>query len=140
MSYGEKKRVAIAGVLAMEPDILLLDEPTSNLDPRGRRELVEILRGLDKTMIVATHDVNAATLLTDRALVLNEMKLAEGALRDVFSQKVLLEKANLDIPDITKLFLSLRENGVTVDRLPLTIEEASKELLEGQARKGDSGD
>lgn len=136
MSYGEKKRVAIAGVLAMEPDILLLDEPTSNLDPKGRRELVEILRGLDKTMIVATHDVNAATLLVDRAFVLNERKLAEGTLRDVFSQSTLLEKANLDVPDITKLFMSLRENGVTVDKLPLSIEEASKELLKGRPRKG----
>lgn len=128
MSYGEKKRVAIAGILAMEPDILLLDEPTSNLDPKGRRELIEILGGLDKTMIVATHDVNAATLLADRALVLNERKLAEGTLRDVFSQAALLEKANLDVPDITKLFMSLRENGVIVDKLPLSIEEALKEL------------
>ncbi len=128
MSYGEKKRVAIAGILAMEPDILLLDEPTSNLDPKGRRELIEILGGLDKTMIVATHDVNAATLLADRGFVLNERKLAEGTLRDVFSQSTLLEKANLDVPDITKLFMSLRENGVTVDKLPLSIEEALKEL------------
>jgi cobalt/nickel transport system ATP-binding protein len=130
MSYGEKKRVAIAGILAMEPDILLLDEPTSNLDPGGRRELIEILGGLDKTLIVATHDVNAGTLLADRALVLNKKKLAEGSLREIFSRKHLLEEANLDLPDVAKLFLHLMKNGASFDRLPLSVEEGSKELLD----------
>ncbi len=128
MSYGEKKRIAIAGVLAMAPEILLLDEPTSNLDPRGRAELIEILRSLDNTMIIATHDVNVASMMVERALVLNKRKMAEGTLREIFSQAKLLDQANLDVPEITKLFLTLEEMGVRVDNLPLSVEEGSREL------------
>jgi cobalt/nickel transport system ATP-binding protein len=128
MSYGEKKRVAIAGVLAMRPEMLLLDEPTANLDPKGRAELIAILRSLDKTMIIATHDVNVASVMVERALVVNKRKLAEGSLRDVFSQANLLEGANLEVPDVTKLFLTLKEMGMQVDNLPLSVEEGSKEL------------
>ncbi len=128
MSYGEKKRIAIAGVLAMKPEILLLDEPTANLDPKGRAELIEILRSLDNTMIIATHDVNVASVMVERALVLNKLKMAEGTLREIFSQASLLEEANLDVPEVTKLFLILKEMGVDVDNLPLSVAEGSKEL------------
>lgn len=128
MSYGEKKRIAIAGVLAMAPEILLLDEPTSNLDPRGRAELIEILRSLDNTMIIATHDVNLASMMVEKALVLNKRKMAEGTLREIFSQAKLLDQANLDVPEITKLFLTLEEMGVRVNNLPLSVEEGSREL------------
>lgn len=128
MSYGEKKRIAIAGVLAMKPEILLLDEPTANLDPKGRAELIEILGNLDNTMIIATHDVNVASLMAEKALVLNKRKMAEGTLREVFSQASLLEKANLEVPEVTKLFLTLKEIGVQVDNLPLSVEEGSEEL------------
>ncbi|TET91953.1 MAG: ATP-binding cassette domain-containing protein [Methanomassiliicoccales archaeon] len=128
MSYGEKKRVAIAGVLAMRPEILLLDEPTSNLDPRGRTELIAILRNLENTMIIATHDVNVASLIAERALVLNKKKLAEGSLREVFSQSSLLEGANLEVPDIAKLFLLLQEEGLSFEELPLSVREGSENL------------
>jgi len=136
MSYGEKKRVAIAGVLAMRPEILLLDEPTANLDPRGRAELIKILGNLDNTMIIATHDVNVASVMVEKALVLNERKLGEGAIREVFSQFSLLEGANLDVPEVTKLFLTLKEMGVQVGNLPLSVEEGSKELSSILKRKG----
>lgn len=128
MSYGEKKRVAIAGVLAMKPEILLLDEPTSNLDPRGRTEFMSILRDLDNTMIIATHDVNVASLIAEEALVLNEKKLAEGTLRDIFTQADLLEGANLEVPDIAKLFLSMEKNGLSFSKLPLSVDEGAKEF------------
>lgn len=128
MSYGEKKRVAIAGVLAMKPEILLLDEPTSNLDPRGRSELVTILRSLENTIIVATHDVNVASMIAEKAMVLNKQKLTEGPLREVFSQTSLLESANLEVPDVTKLFISLKEEGLTVDNLPLSVKEGTEHL------------
>jgi cobalt/nickel transport system ATP-binding protein len=128
MSYGEKKRVAIAGVLAMKPEILLLDEPTSNLDPRGRTEFMSILRDLDNTMIIATHDVNVASLIAEEALVLKEKKLAEGTLREIFTQADLLEGANLEVPDITKLFLSMEKDGLSFSRLPLSVDEGAKEF------------
>ncbi|UCD92787.1 MAG: ABC transporter ATP-binding protein [Methanobacteriota archaeon] len=128
MSYGEKKRVAIAGVLAMKPEILLLDEPTSNLDPRGRSELVTILRSLENTIIVATHDVNVASMIAEKAMVLNKQKLTDGPLREVFSQTSLLESANLEVPDVTKLFISLKEEGLTVDNLPLSVKEGTEHL------------
>lgn len=123
MSYGEKKRVAIAGVLAMRPEILLLDEPTSNLDPKGRTELIGILRDLENTMIIATHDVNVASLIAEKALVLNKQKLTEGTLREVFSQTDLLEGAHLEVPTVAKLFLSLEEEGLSFDELPLSVQE-----------------
>lgn len=130
MSYGEKKRIAIAGVLAMRPEILLLDEPTANLDPKGRAELIEILGNLDNTMIIATHDVNVASLMVERALVLNKRKLADGTLRDIFSQADLLKEANLEVPDIARLFLALQGMEVQVHSLPLSIEEGLASLSE----------
>lgn len=129
MSYGEKKRIAIAGVLAMRPEILLLDEPTANLDPKGRAELIEILGNLDNTMIIATHDVNVASVMAERGLVLNKRKLADGTLREIFSQDVLLEQANLEVPEIAKLFLEMRRRGVSIHKLPLSVEDGSEELI-----------
>ena len=71
LSYGEKKRVAIAGILAMEPNILLLDEPTANLDPKGRSELMDIIKNSCDTLICATHDINIASELAERIIILN---------------------------------------------------------------------
>ncbi len=128
MSYGEKKRVAIAGVLAMRPEILLLDEPTANLDPKGRAELIEFLGNLDNTMIIATHDVNVASVMVERAMVLDKRKLADGTLRQIFSRTDLLKGANLEVPDVTKLFLTLKEMGLQVNDLPLSVKEGSRQL------------
>ena len=86
LSFGEKKRVAIAGVLAMRPPILLLDEPTANLDPQGRRDLVNVLMPLrDKTMVIATHDLSVACELTDRVIVLKRTGLYDGDFRGGWS-------------------------------------------------------
>jgi cobalt/nickel transport system ATP-binding protein len=127
LSYGEKKRVAIAGILAMKPQILLLDEPTSNLDPKGRNELMKVVKTSCETIVLATHDVNIAAQIADRVIVLNKKVVADGPPMGLFSNTKLLDQNNLDAPEITKLFLSMKEAGYDVN-LPLSSDEAILEL------------
>lgn len=96
LSGGEKRRVALAGVLAMRPEAILLDEPTSMLDPRACRELAEHLRGLSALQVIATHDLAFARRVCDRAVLLQRGRLvAEGALEDVLARHELLEACGL---------------------------------------------
>lgn len=127
LSYGEKKRVAIAGILAMKPEILLLDEPTANLDPKGRAELMDIIKRSCETLVIATHDVNTAVHIANRAVVLNKKIATNGSMRKLFSNEKLLRENNLEAPEITKLFLSLRDSGYDLT-LPLSSDEAALEL------------
>lgn len=91
LSMGEKKRVAIATVLAMQPAMLLLDEPSAGLDPRGRRELIALLNGLPQTLLIATHDLDLANLTCPRLVILDEGRIvAEGASRDLLADSGLL--------------------------------------------------
>ncbi len=91
LSGGEKKRAAIASVLSMQPPILVLDEPTAGLDPRSRRELIELLRELPQTMLIATHDLEMARSLLARAVVMNGGRIvADGASADILSNEALL--------------------------------------------------
>jgi len=134
LSAGEKKRAAIATVLAMRPRILLLDEPTVNLDPRNRLELANLLRSLhnrrEMTLITASHDVNFLPEVADRAYILNKGHVtSEGSLREVFSSSRLMSEANLEPPTITRLFSILAEKKkVRTQPLPLTVEEALSAL------------
>ena len=99
LSTGERKRVCLAGVLACEPDILVLDEPTSNLDPRARRQLLEILRTFPGTQIIATHDLDFALELCQRALVLDGGQLqADGPLQHVLANPSLMDRHGLEVP------------------------------------------
>ncbi|MFO0947588.1 MAG: ABC transporter ATP-binding protein [Planctomycetota bacterium] len=99
LSVGERKRVCMAGVLACEPSILALDEPTSNLDPRGRRQLIEILRELPLAKIIATHDLEMVLELCPRLLLLDEGKIhADGHSRDLLQQADLMLKHGLEVP------------------------------------------
>jgi cobalt/nickel transport system ATP-binding protein len=127
LSYGEKKRVAIAGILAMKPEILLLDEPTSNLDPKGRIELMDIIKRSCETLVIATHDINIAAQIADRGIVLNKKVISNGPMMELFSDAELLKQNNLDAPEITKLFLSMKELGYDVN-LPLSAAEALSEM------------
>ncbi|MEM2934225.1 MAG: ATP-binding cassette domain-containing protein [Halobacteria archaeon] len=134
LSGGEKKRVAIAGILAMEPQVLILDEPTAGLDPDGVKKIIKLLRDLnDKfriTIIVATHDVDTVPLFADRICVLSTGRLIlDGAPRAVFSRSQVLEQSSLDLPGVTKLFKILKESGIPCLDTPLTIGEAKEELL-----------
>ncbi len=99
LSFGQRRRVAVATVLAMEPEILVLDEPSSNLDPAGRRELADILRSLDITMLMVTHDLPYALELCPRAVVMNHgVIVADGPTVDVLSDERMMRANRLELP------------------------------------------
>ncbi|RBQ22010.1 cobalt ABC transporter ATP-binding protein [Spongiactinospora rosea] len=99
LSFGQRRRVAVATVLAMRPEILVLDEPSSNLDPASRRELAEILRSLDVTVLLVTHDLPYALELCERALILSGGVIAaDGPIRDILSDRALLAEHRLELP------------------------------------------
>ncbi|MEM3383332.1 MAG: ATP-binding cassette domain-containing protein [Nitrososphaerales archaeon] len=134
LSAGEKKKAAIATVLVMKPKILILDEPTANLDPKGKKELVKIIDNLHKnqkiTLIIATHDMDFIPLIADRAYILNKRIIAEGNLEDIFSDSDMMMKAGLDLPTVTRLFEFINEfmGSDKVKPIPLTIEQALQEI------------
>ncbi|MGP8319331.1 MAG: energy-coupling factor ABC transporter ATP-binding protein [Methanosarcinaceae archaeon] len=132
MSYGQKKKAALAAVLSMEPKILVLDEPTANLDPKSRSDLIRVINDLNKkegmTIVIAMHDVNALSELSDRVYVLNKTIMAEGYARDIFSDSKLLEANNLVAPDIFNLFKILKCFGYDYEELPLSMHEAAEIL------------
>jgi cobalt transport protein ATP-binding subunit len=100
LSFGEKKRVAVATVLSMRPEILVLDEPTSNLDPRSRRRLVGILQGLPVTKIIVTHDLPVAYELCERAVILDAGRIvADGPTQAILADERLLDTHGLELPD-----------------------------------------
>lgn len=99
LSGGEKRAVAIATVLSMSPDILVLDEPSANLDPRSRRQLIDMLRGFEHTKIIATHDLDMVLDLCERCIVLHEGQVkADGPTADIFRDEQLLEESHLEKP------------------------------------------
>lgn len=136
LSYGMKKRVAIAGIMAMDPNILLLDEPTSGLDPRARSELIKLLKGMDRSMLIATHDLEAAAEIVDRAVVLNVGILMEGTMRDLVMSRDVLERAGLEIPPVSRLFSVLGSMGYSVDALPVSMDQAVAQLSKVIDREG----
>ena len=120
LSGGQKRRVAIAGVIAMEPEILILDEPTAGLDPAGREEILSYIDGYRKaknaTIMMVSHSMNDVARMTDRLIVMNHARLAmEGTPMEVFRQAQDLLDMGLDIPDITRVFLKLKQLGLPVE-------------------------
>jgi cobalt/nickel transport system ATP-binding protein len=100
LSGGERRRVAIATVLAQRPDVLVLDEPSANLDPRARRELIEVLDGLDRTLVMATHDLPLALALCDRAVILERGRVvADGRCAELLADAGLLAEHDLELPE-----------------------------------------
>ena len=119
LSGGQKRRVAIAGVIAMEPEILILDEPTAGLDPAGRAEILENIQAYreakNATIMMVSHSMNDVARLTQRLLVMNGSKLAmDGTPSEVFARADELLDMGLDIPEITQVFLRLRQMGLDV--------------------------
>lgn len=99
LSGGEKRRVAIATTLSMTPSIILMDEPSANLDPKSRRRLIELLRAFDHTLLVATHDMDLAEELCQRVVVLSKGQIvADGRKEEIFRRKELLESCSLELP------------------------------------------
>ena len=132
LSGGEKRRAAIAGVIAMEPEILILDEPAAGLDPESRKEILENVQAYRKaknaTVIMVSHSMADVAQMTDRLLVLNGARLAmDGTPREIFSRAQELVDMGLDIPQITAVFLRLREMGLDVPEA-YTLEQAVQVL------------
>ncbi|BAM69347.1 MULTISPECIES: ATP-binding cassette domain-containing protein [unclassified Methanothermobacter] len=136
LSGGEKKRVAIAGILAMKPDIMILDEPTSGLDPRGASQILRLLHELNEegmTIIISTHDVDLAPLYSDRIYIISGGEIiSEGTPGDVFSDIDTIRGANLRLPRIAHLVEILQKEDDLPFRgpYPLTIGEARRKLRE----------
>lgn len=136
LSGGQKKRVAIAGILAMKPRVMVLDEPTSGLDPNGASDIMQLLYDLNAegmTIIVSTHDVDLVPMYSDNINVLRLGQiLKQGNCREVFSDKEVIDKADLRLPWIGQLFELLdEENNITFgeDNYPLTVKDARQTLL-----------
>ncbi len=138
LSGGQKRRAAIAGVIAMEPQVLILDEPTAGLDPAGREDILANIEAYrqakNATILMVSHSMNDVARMTDRLLVLNGSQLAmDGTPEEVFSQAEALLEMGLDIPELTSIFLRLRAMGLEVPPV-YTMEQAVQALL---ARKGE---
>ena len=135
LSGGQKRRVAIAGVLAMHPDVLILDEPTAGLDPAGRDEILELLaqmqRDLGITIILVSHSMEDVAKYVDRLFVMNDGELMlEGAPKDVFRHYKELEAVGLAAPQVTYIMHELKEKGLDVDLDATTIDEAKQTILD----------
>ncbi len=136
LSFGQKKRVAIAGILVMEPEVLILDEPTAGLDPSGVSEIMNLLietqKELGISIIISTHDIDIVPLYCDYAYVLNEgTKVMEGTPREVFAKKDLLRNSKLRLPRIGHLMEILKnKDNFDLDDTALTISEARSALKE----------
>ena len=135
LSYGQKKRVAIAGVLVMEPSVMILDEPTAGLDPQGVSDIMALLRDIRKslgvTIILATHDMDIVPLYCDRVYLLSGGRMVtHGTPEEVFRRPELLRENHLRLPRIAHLMEILRDrDGVDVNRSAATISAARQEIL-----------
>ncbi|MBI4335441.1 MAG: ATP-binding cassette domain-containing protein [Candidatus Omnitrophica bacterium] len=140
LSFGQMKRAAIAGVLAMKPKALILDEPTAGLDPEGESSLMHLLGKLNReegiTIIMATHMIDLLPLFLDRVYMLDKGRLVIGGTpEEAFSQPEMLTKIRLRLPYITHLIEELRrKDGVPLNGLPLTVGEARRRLVEVMAK------
>lgn len=134
LSGGQKRRVAIAGVLAMKPEVLILDEPTAGLDPAGRDEILGMISQMHKelgiTIILVSHSMEDVAKYVNRIIVMNQGSVMyDGAPKDVFRQYETLETVGLAAPQVTYLMHELYEKGLAVDLDATTVEEAKRSIL-----------
>jgi energy-coupling factor transport system ATP-binding protein len=134
LSGGQKRRVAIAGVLAMKPDYLILDEPTAGLDPAGRNEIFEQIKKLHKkanvTVVLVSHSMEDIAKLVNRVIVLYKGKIhMQGTPKEIYSQSEELKKIGLGVPQVAEIVNELRKRGFNIRPDILTVEEAKEEIL-----------
>ena len=134
LSGGQKRRVAIAGVIAMEPDVLILDEPTAGLDPKGREQILSNIRAYQEaqgaTVIMVSHSMEEIADSVERLVVIHDAHIAmDGTPREIFAHASELESMGLSVPQVTNVFLRLREMGLDVDTSVYTTEQAKAALL-----------
>ncbi len=134
LSGGQKQRVAIAGILAMKPECIILDEATSMLDPVGRKEVISVLKELNKseniTIIHITHHMDEAAIANRLIIIDNGKIVLDGTPQEVFSNVEKVKSLGLDVPQVTEFMYSLKKSGFKVDKLPLTVEEAFSMIKE----------
>lgn len=132
LSGGQKRRIAIAGILAMDPDILVLDEPTAGLDPQGMKEMMDLFKKihqLGKTVILVTHDMNHVLEYCDEVIVMNEGHVErKGSVKDIFSESDYLLNLGIDLPLITNLIIDLNKNGFHLDTSINNIDDLVNEI------------
>ena len=134
LSGGQKRRVALAGVMAMEPEVLVLDEPTAGLDPAGRENLMANIRDYhnnkNRTIILVSHSMDEIAQNVDRILVLkNAHVLMDGTPREIFARAEELLSAGLDVPQVTHLAMALRKRGLPIDPAVYTADELERQLI-----------
>lgn len=135
MSGGQKRRVAIAGVIAMEPDILILDEPTAGLDPHGRDEILERIHKIHEergtTIVLVSHSMEDISKFADRLIVMNQGQIElTGTPKEVFRHEERLHEIGLGVPKVVSLMNQLRERGYRIDEDIITMDEAKRYLVE----------
>lgn len=140
LSGGQKRRVAIAGVIAMEPQVLILDEPTAGLDPKGRDEIFESLKELHRskgiTVILVSHSMEDVAQYVDFLYVMHHGKVVyEGAPKDVFQHQDELRQIGLDVPQVTSLAYALQNKGIQIEQMPVTVTEMKELILERLRKK-----
>lgn len=134
LSGGEKRRAAIAGIMAMEPEVLILDEPTAGLDPRGREIILSLVRTYREqtgsTVILVSHSMEDVAKTADKVLVLNRSRVAMfGTVPEVYSRTDELEEMGLSVPQITKIFRALHDRGFDVSPSVFTVSQGADELI-----------
>ena len=140
LSGGEKRRVAFAGVISMEPEILILDEPTSGLDPMGREHILALIKNYrektGKTVIIVSHSMDDVARFATKVIVMNSSKVEmSGTVDEVFEKASRLHEIGLSVPQITEIFIKLREKGYPVSEKIYTVEQGYlelKKLFEGR--------
>lgn len=143
LSGGQKQRIAIAAVLAMEPECIILDEPTAMLDPKGRREVIKTIKKLNKsrnmTVVLITHFMEEAAL-ADRVIVMNHGKIEmDDVPQKIFSEVEKIKKIGLDVPQVTELIFELKKQGIDLPGDIITVEDCERAILE-KVKKGDKND
>ena len=134
LSGGQKRRVAIAGVLAMKPKVLILDEPTAGLDPKGRDEILGLISKIHEetnmTVILVSHSMEDVANYVDRIIVMNKGEVfMDGTPKEVFTHPDELEKIGLAVPEVTYIVRELKERGLNVDTTVTTLQEAKETIL-----------
>ncbi len=143
LSGGEKRRVAIAGVMSMEPEVLIFDEPAAGLDPKGRKDLVELIKEYRKktgsTVIIVSHSMEDIAGMADRIIVMNNSSVAmQGSVDEVYSRGDELRAMGLNVPEITEIFSKLRAKGIDVPANVYTVEQGTeilRNLIERRSSK-----
>ena len=141
LSGGQKRRVAIAGVIAMEPKVLILDEPTAGLDPKGRDDILEQIKILHEkykmTIVLVSHSMEDVGKLAERIVVMNGVKIELlGKPSEIFKEVETLERIGLAVPQVTYLMRALREKGFDVSDEVFTVEKGTQEILKALANRG----